>query len=310
MKLISLVVPCFNEQETIQIFYDEVLKIHNKLTDAEIEFRFVDDGSKDNTVKLLRELSKKDSRVHYISFSRNFGKEAALLAGLESAKGDYVATMDVDLQDPPSLLPEMWEDITNPELELDCIATKRQTRKGEPLIRSFFANMFYRLINKMSDTFIENGARDYRLMNRNFVDAVIQDKEYNRFSKGIFSWVGFNTKWISYDNVERSAGSTKWSFFKLFKYSIEGILSYSTVPLYMASVLGFVMTFISVLSLLFVVIRKLVFGDSVQGWASLVCIIIFIGGLLLLNMGVIGLYLSKIYTETKQRQKYIIRDQR
>lgn len=310
MKLISLVVPCFNEQETIQIFYDEVLKIHNKLTDAEIEFRFVDDGSKDNTVKLLRELSKKDSRVHYISFSRNFGKEAALLAGLESAKGDYVATMDVDLQDPPSLLPEMWEDITNPELELDCIATKRQTRKGEPPIRSFFANMFYRLINKMSDTFIENGARDYRLMNRNFVDAVIQDKEYNRFSKGIFSWVGFNTKWISYDNVERSAGSTKWSFFKLFKYSIEGILSYSTIPLYMASVLGFVMTFISVLSLLFVVIRKLVFGDSVQGWASLVCIIIFIGGLLLLNMGVIGLYLSKIYTETKQRQKYIIRDQR
>ena len=310
MKLISLVVPCFNEQETIQIFYDEVLKIHNKLTDAEIEFRFVDDGSKDNTVKLLRELSKKDSRVHYISFSRNFGKEAALLAGLESAKGDYVATMDVDLQDPPSLLPEMWEDITNPELELDCIATKRQTRKGEPPIRSFFANMFYRLINKMSDTFIENGARDYRLMNRNFVDAVIQDKEYNRFSKGIFSWVGFNTKWISYDNVERSAGSTKWSFFKLFKYSIEGILSYSTVPIYMASVLGFVMTFISVLSLLFVVIRKLVFGDSVQGWASLVCIIIFIGGLLLLNMGVIGLYLSKIYTETKQRQKYIIRDQR
>lgn len=310
MKLISLVVPCFNEQETIQIFYDEVLKIHNKLTDAEIEFRFIDDGSKDNTVKLLRELSKKDSRVHYISFSRNFGKEAALLAGLESAKGDYVATMDVDLQDPPSLLPEMWEDITNPELELDCIATKRQTRKGEPPVRSFFANMFYRLINKMSDTFIENGARDYRLMNRNFVDAVIQDKEYNRFSKGIFSWVGFNTKWISYDNVERSAGSTKWSFFKLFKYSIEGILSYSTVPLYMASVLGFVMTFISVLSLLFVVIRKLVFGDSVQGWASLVCIIIFIGGLLLLNMGVIGLYLSKIYTETKQRQKYIIRDQR
>lgn len=309
MKLISLVVPCFNEQETIQIFYDEVLKIHNKLTDAEIEFRFVDDGSKDNTVKLLRELSKKDSRVHYISFSRNFGKEAALLAGLESAKGDYVATMDVDLQDPPSLLPEMWEDITNPELELDCIATKRQTRKGEPPIRSFFANMFYRLINKMSDTFIENGARDYRLMNRKFVDAVIQDKEYNRFSKGIFSWVGFNTKWISYDNVERSAGATKWSFFKLFKYSIEGILSYSTVPLYMASVLGFVMTFISVLALLFVVIRKLVFGDSVQGWASLVCIIIFIGGLLLLNMGVIGLYLSKIYTETKQRQKYIIREQ-
>lgn len=309
MKLISLVVPCFNEQETIQIFYDEVLKIENHLKDAEIEFRFVDDGSKDNTVKILRELSKKDSRVHYLSFSRNFGKEAALLAGLESAKGDYVATMDVDLQDPPSLLPEMWNDITNPELELDCIATKRQTRKGEPPVRSFFANMFYRLINKMSDTFIENGARDYRLMNRKFVDAVIQDKEYNRFSKGIFSWVGFNTKWISYDNVERSAGATKWSFFKLFKYSIEGILSYSTVPLYMASVLGFVMTFISVLALLFVVIRKLVFGDSVQGWASLVCIIIFIGGLLLLNMGVIGLYLSKIYTETKQRQKYIIREQ-
>lgn len=310
MKLISLVVPCFNEQETIQIFYDEVLKIEKQLTDAEIEFRFVDDGSKDNTVKILRELSKKDTRVHYVSFSRNFGKEAALLAGLESSKGDYVATMDVDLQDPPSLLPQMWADITNPELELDCIATKRQTRKGEPPIRSFFANMFYRLINKMSDTFIENGARDYRLMNRKFVDAVIQDKEYNRFSKGIFSWVGFNTKWLAYDNVERSAGVTKWSFFKLFKYSIEGILSYSTVPLYMASVLGFIMTFVSILALLFVIIRKLVFGDATQGWASMVCIIIFIGGLLLLNMGVIGLYLSKIYTETKQRQKYIVREEK
>lgn len=309
MKLISLVVPCFNEQETIQIFYDEVLKIEKQLTDAEIEFRFVDDGSKDNTVKILRELSKKDSRVHYVSFSRNFGKEAALLAGLESSEGDYVATMDVDLQDPPSLLPQMWQDITNPELNLDCIATKRQTRKGEPVIRSFFANMFYKLINKMSDTFIENGARDYRLMNRKFVDAVIQDKEYNRFSKGIFSWVGFNTKWIAYDNVERSAGETKWSFFKLFKYSIEGILSYSIVPLYMASVLGLLMTCLAICALIFVIVRKIVFGDPTQGWASMVCIIIFIGGLLLLNMGVIGLYLSKIYTETKQRQKYIVREQ-
>lgn len=309
MKLISLVVPCFNEEETIPIFYQEVLKIEKELTGAEIEFRFVDDGSKDGTLKVLRELSKKDSRVHYVSFSRNFGKESGLLAGLESAKGDYVATMDVDLQDPPSLLPEMWKDITNPELELDCIATRRKTRKGEPVIRSWFANRFYNLINRMSQTRIENGARDFRLMNRKFVDAVIQDREVNRFSKGIFSWVGFNVKWIAYDNVERSAGKTKWNFWGLFKYSLEGILSYSVVPLYLSSVLGVCCCGASFIALLFIVIRAAIFGDRARGWPSLACIIIFIGGLILFNMGVIGLYISKIYTETKKRQNYIIREE-
>lgn len=309
MKLISLVVPCFNEEETIPIFYEEVLKIEKELTDAEIEFRFVDDGSKDGTLKVLRELSKKDSRVHYVSFSRNFGKEAGLLAGLESAKGDYVVTMDVDLQDPPSLLPEMWKDITNPELELDCIATRRKTRKGEPVIRSWFANRFYNLINRMSQTRIENGARDFRLMNRKFVDAVIQDREVNRFSKGIFSWVGFNVKWIAYDNIERSAGKTKWNFWGLFKYSLEGILSYSVVPLYLSSILGLIFCAIAVAALIFIVVRAALFGDPARGWPSMACIIIFIGGLIMFNMGVIGLYISKIYTESKKRQIYIVREE-
>ena len=307
MSLISLVVPCFNEEETIFIFYNEVLKIAPQI-DADIEFRFVDDGSSDGTIKVLRELSKKDSRVHYVSFSRNFGKEAALLAGLESAKGDYVATMDVDLQDPPSLLPEMWNDIKNPENDLDCIATKRQDRKGEPPIRSFFANMFYRLINKISDTRIENGARDYRLMNRKFVDAVIADKEYNRFSKGIFSWVGFNVKWLAYDNIERSGGQTKWSFWKLFKYSLEGFLGFSQVPLYISSVMGLSSCLIAVLALIFIVVRAAIFGDRARGWPSMACIMIFIGGLIMLNLGIIGLYISKIYLETKNRQHYIIRE--
>lgn len=309
MQLLSLVVPCFNEEETIPIFYDEVMKVAPQIQ-AELEFCFVDDGSSDGTLRILRNLSKKDSRVHYVSFSRNFGKEAALYAGLESAKGDFVATMDVDLQDPPSLLPEMWRLITDPAEEFDCIATRRQTRKGEPVIRSFFANMFYRLINKMSETKIENGARDYRLMNRRFVDAVIQDKEYNRFSKGIFSWVGFNVKWIAYDNVERSAGNTKWSFFKLFRYSIEGVLAYSSVPLYLASVMGLLFCCVAILALLFVVIRAAIFGDPTPGWPSMVCIIIFIGGIILLNLGIIGLYISKIYLETKKRQQYIVREQK
>lgn len=307
MQLLSLVVPCFNEEETIPIFYAEVLKYESQIP-MELEFRFVDDGSLDGTLKVLRDLSKKDKRVHYVSFSRNFGKESAMLAGLESAKGDYVATLDVDLQDPPSLLPEMISLITDKTQEYDCIATRRKTRKGEPLIRSWFANMFYRLINKMSETKIENGARDFRLMSRRFVDAVIQDREYNRFSKGIFSWVGFNVKWIAYDNIERSAGKTKWSFFKLFRYSIEGILAYSSVPLYLASVMGLLFCILAMLALLFVVIRAAVFGDPTPGWPSMVCIIIFIGGIILLNLGIIGLYISKIYLETKKRQSYIVRE--
>ena len=307
MSLISLVVPCFNEEDTIFIFYNEVLKIAPQI-DAELEFRFVDDGSTDGTIKVLRELSKKDSRVHFVSFSRNFGKEAALLAGLESSEGDYVATMDVDLQDPPSLLPQMWNDIKDPNNDLDCIATKRQDRKGEPPIRSFFANTFYKLINKISDIKIENGARDYRLMSRKFVNAVIADKEYNRFSKGIFSWVGFNVKWIAYDNVERSGGQTKWSFWKLFKYSLEGFLGFSQVPLYISSVMGLSSCLVAVLALIFIVVRAAIFGDRARGWPSMACIMIFIGGLIMLNLGIIGLYISKIYHETKKRQHYIIRE--
>ncbi len=308
MQLLSLVVPCFNEEETISIFYEEILKIAPQI-DAELEFCFVDDGSSDGTLKILRDLSKKDSRVHYVSFSRNFGKEAALYAGLQKSTGDYVVTMDVDLQDPPSLLPKMWDDITDESQSLDCIATRRKTRKGEPVIRSLFANMFYRLINKMSETKIENGARDFRLMSRRFVDAILQDKEYNRFSKGIFSWVGFNVKWIAYDNVERSAGQTKWSFFKLFRYSIEGVLAYSTLPLYMSSIIGLFFCLFSALALIFVVVRAMLFGDPTPGWPSMICVIIFIGGIILLNLGIIGLYISKIYLETKKRQLYVIREQ-
>ena len=307
MQLLSLVVPCFNEEETIPIFYEEVLRILPQI-DSEIEFCFVDDGSSDGTLSVLKSLRQKDQRVHYVSFSRNFGKEAALYAGLESARGDYVATMDVDLQDPPSLLPEMCRLITDKENDYDCIATRRKTRKGEPVIRSWFSNMFYRLINKMSETKIENGARDFRLMSRAFVDAIIQDKEYNRFSKGIFSWVGFKVKRLSYDNIERSAGKTKWSFFRLFRYSLEGILAYSTVPLYVSSVIGLIFCLISVIALLFVVIRAILFGDKVAGWPSIVCIIIFIGGSVLLNLGIMGLYISKLYLETKKRQLYIVKD--
>ena len=307
MSLISLVVPCFNEEDTIFIFYNEVLKVAPQI-DADVEFRFVDDGSTDGTLRVLRELSKKDGRVHYVSFSRNFGKESALLAGLESAEGDYVATMDVDLQDPPELLPEMWRGIRDPEAGLDCVATKRKDRKGEPPIRSFFANLFYRLINRISETKIENGARDYRLMSRRFVDAVISDGEYNRFSKGIFSWVGFNVKWLSYDNVERSGGRTKWSFWKLFKYSLEGFLGFSQVPLYLSSVMGLSSCVVALAALIFIVTRAAIFGDRARGWPSMTCIMIFIGGLIMLNLGIIGLYISKIYLETKNRPHYIIRE--
>ncbi len=306
--LLSLVVPCFNEEETIPIFYREICSVEPKL-DARIEFCFVDDGSRDRTLNILKELRKTDPRVHYISFSRNFGKEAALLAGLEMAGGDFVATMDVDLQDPPSLLPEMLSYVTDPEDPYDCVATKRSTRAGEPPIRSFFSRRFYQLINRMSDTEIMDGARDYRLMCRKMVDAIIADKEYNRFSKGIFSWVGFRTKWLSYENVERSAGQTKWSFFKLFGYAVDGILAYSTLPLTLASYAGIVLCLIALIFLVIIVVRALLFGDPVAGWPSLASIVIFIGGMELLSQGIIGLYISKIYLETKKRQNYIIKEQ-
>lgn len=307
MELLSIVVPCFNEEATIPIFFKTVERIRGQIQ-ADIEYCFVDDGSKDGTLAILRALRQKSDVVHYISFSRNFGKEAALYAGLQMAKGDYIVTMDVDLQDPPSLLPEMWEILHNPDADYDCVATRRTTRKGEPRIRSFFARLFYKIINDLSDTEIVDGARDYRMMTRQMVDAVIQDSEYNRFSKGIFSWVGFQTKWLAFENVERSAGETKWSFWKLFKYSIEGILAYTTIPLYLSSIMGILMCGLSFIALIF--IRALLFGNPVAGWPSLVCIITLLGGLILLALGIMGLYVAKIYLETKKRQIFIIREER
>ena len=308
MSVLSLVIPCCNEEKTIDIFYDEVLKIQDRIS-ADIEFCFVDDGSSDGTPAILKALRQKDTRVHYIIFSRNFGKEAALLAGLEMVKGDYVATMDVDLQDPPALLPEMWRIITEARVgECDCVATRRRTRTGEPPFRTFFAKLFYKIINRISATEIVDGARDFRLMTRQMADAVINDREYNRFSKGIFSWVGFKTHWLAYDNVARSAGQSKWSFIKLFRYSVEGILAYSTMPLYLTSYLGILMCLASFLALFFVVLRAFYFGDPVAGWPSMVSIMVFLNGLVLLSLGIIGLYLSKIYMETKKRQIYVIKE--
>lgn len=307
MERLSIVVPCFNEEATIPIFYRTVENIRKQIH-ADVEYCFVDDGSKDKTLTILRDLSKKSESVHYISFSRNFGKEAALYAGLQMAKGDYVVTVDVDLQDPPALLPKMWNILH--ESDYDCVATRRVTRKGEPPIRSFFARLFYKIINELSDTEIVDGARDYRMMTRQMVNAVIQDSEYNRFSKGIFSWVGFHTKWLAYENVGRSAGETKWSFWKLFKYSIEGILAYTTIPLYLSSVMGILMCGVSFIALVFIFIRALLYGDSVAGWPSLVCIITLLGGLILLALGIMGLYIAKIYLETKKRQIFIVREER
>lgn len=310
MKM-SLVVPCYNEEEAIPIFYREALKVIEQLKDEfEFEFCFVDDGSKDGTLQCFKDLRAKDERVHYVSFSRNFGKESALYAGLQLSTGDYVATLDVDLQDPPSLLPEMWKTIkeSGGKEDYDCVATRRVNRAGEPPIRSFFARMFYKIINKMSSTEIVDGARDFRLMKRKMVDAILRDAEYNRFTKGIYSWVGFHTKWIAFENVERSAGETKWSFWKLFLYSIEGILAYSTAPLAVASVFGIAFCGVSFISMLVIVIRALVFGDPVAGWPSLVTIIFFLGGIQLLCLGIMGLYLSKTYLETKKRPIYIVRE--
>ena len=306
MKL-SIIVPCFNEEEALPIFYKTCQEYVRQLP-CEVEYCFVDDGSKDHTLDELRALHEKDETVHYVSFSRNFGKEAGLLAGLKLSTGDLVVTMDVDLQDPPSLLPEMYQAVT--EEGYDCCATRRTTRKGEPPVRSWFAHRFYHLINRMSETEIMDGARDYRMMKRVMADAIIQDEEYNRFSKGIYSWVGFKTKWISYENIERSAGKTKWNFGKLFRYGLDGIIAYSTAPLTFIAIVGLLAAFIAVVALLFVVIRALIFGDPVAGWPSLVSIILLLGGLELLCMGILALYISKIYLETKKRPVYIVREKK
>ena len=287
MKKISLIVPCYNEQEVIEIFHEEVKKVEKEFKkEAKFEIIFVNDGSRDNTLNLMRKLAKEDKDVRYVSFSRNFGKEAAMYAGLEASTGDYVAIMDADLQDPPALLKEMYDTLETGEY--DSVATRRVTRKGEPPIRSFFARMYYKLINKISKTEIVDGARDFRLMTRQMVNSVLSLKEYNRFSKGIFSWVGYRTKWLEYENIERAAGTTKWSFFKLFLYSLESIVAFSTVPLSIASVFGILFCFIAFILIILIIIRTLVYGDPTSGWPSMVCIMFFIGGIQLLCTGIIG----------------------
>ena len=305
---ISVIVPCYNEQEAIPFFYDEIVKISKIMeNDAEFEYLFINDGSKDKTINVLRELAKRDERVKYVSFSKNFGKEAAMYAGLEKSSGDYIAVMDVDLQDPPELLVQMFQDLESGEY--DCVATRRVSRKGEPPIRSLFAKLFYSMINKISKTEIVDGARDYRLMTRQMVDAILEVKEYNRFSKGIFSWVGFNTKWLEYENVERRAGETKWSFWKLLKYSLDGIVAFSTVPLSIASILGLLLCFIAFVLIIVIVVKTLAFGDPVAGYPSLMCVILFVGGVQLFCMGILGKYLSKTYLETKKRPIYLVKEE-
>lgn len=303
---ISIIVPCFNEQESIPYFYKEICNIFKQIPDGSLETIFVDDGSKDHTLEIIKEISERDRRFKYISFSRNFGKEAALFAGLSEATGDYIGVMDVDLQDPPSLIKNMYQILKTGEY--DCVATRRVDRKNEPPIRSFFARIFYKLINRISNTNIVDGARDFRLMTRQMVDAILSVSEYNRFSKGIFSWVGFKTKWLEYENKDRVAGSTKWSFWKLFLYSIDGIVAFSTAPLAISSVFGILFCLISFILILFIIIKTLIFGDSVSGWPSTVCIIFLVGGVQLFCTGILGQYLSKTYLETKKRPIYIIKE--
>lgn len=305
MSKISIIVPCFNEEAVLEIFYNKITEVSSGI-DADFEYLFVDDGSTDKTLEILREYAKKDSRVRFVSFSRNFGKESAMYAGLKESRGNYVAIMDADLQDPPDLLPEMYETVRSGEF--DCVATKRKTRKGEPIIRSAFSKLFYKIINKMSVTEIVDGARDYRLMNRKMVDSILEVTEYNRFSKGIFSWVGFKTKWIAYDNIERAAGKTKWSFWKLFLYSIDGITAFSTKPLIMSAVIGLTFCMLAFLMIVFIIVRTCIFGDPVSGWPSLVCIILFVSGIQLFSLGILGQYMSKEYMEIKNRPIYVVRE--
>ncbi|MDY2627290.1 MAG: glycosyltransferase family 2 protein [Lachnospiraceae bacterium] len=307
MKLISIIIPCFNEEEVLPLYYEEMCRTMDEMKDAVFELIFVDDGSKDGTLNLLKSFHVKDRRCRYLSFSRNFGKEAAIYAGLQHAKGDYVGLMDADLQDPPFMLKEMY-DILEHE-PYDCVGTRRMDRKGEPVIRSFFSDCFYRVINRISDVEIVRGARDYRLMSRKMTDAVLKMSEYNRFSKGIFGWVGFSTKWLEYHNTERVAGKTKWSFFKLLKYSIQGITCFSVTPLYLASAIGALFCMISFTVILFIVVRTFVWGDSTPGWPSLACIILMVSGIQLLCLGIIGQYLSKTYMETKSRPLYLLKEE-
>jgi len=304
-ELISVIVPCYNESEALGFFFEEINKVIASMQEYDFEVIYVDDGSKDSTLEIIRNRAKQDALTRYVSFSRNFGKEAGMLAGLRAAKGDYAVIMDADLQDPPSLLPEMMNILK--EKKCDSVATRRGTRKGEPPVRSFFAKCFYGIVNKISKVKLVPGARDYRLMSRRMLDAVLSMSEYNRFSKGIFEWVGFKTEWITYENIERVAGKTKWSFWGLFKYSIECIVAFSTAPLAISSLFGILMFLMSIIGSLVIIIRKIIdSSSSVSGWASLICIILFVGGLQLLCIGVLGQYLSKTYMETKHRPDYII----
>jgi len=301
--ILSIVVPCKNEESSILEFYAEA----NKFIPAESEFIFIDDGSTDNTAAVIKELSKNDNRVRYIILSKNFGKEAAMLAGLKKAKGDFVAIIDVDLQDPPSLIPSMLEAVKNGEA--DCAATRRVTRRGEPIIRSFFARTFYKIMSKISDINIVDGARDFRLMSKKYANAILEVSERNRFSKGIFPWIGFKTKWFEFENIKRTTGETKWSFWKLFWYSLDGIVAFSVKPLALASICGILLFLASCLSIIFVVVRKIMYGDPVSGWASTICIILFCSGIQLLTTGILGQYLAKTYTEVKARPHFIVSEE-
>lgn len=307
MELLSIIVPCYNEEAALEAFYQRASAVCAKLPGVDVEYIFVDDGSTDGTLELLRALAAGRPGVRWLSLSRNFGKEAAMFAGLEHAEGDFVAVMDADLQDPPELLPELLAVVQAGEY--DCAAVRRVDRKGEPPIRSWFARQFYKLINRMSKTEIVDGARDFRLMTRQMVDAILRVREYNRFSKGIFSWVGFRTKWVEIENVERSAGESKWSFFKLLVYALDGIIAFSTAPLAIASVLGLILCGLSFFAIVFVIVRQLVWGGSAFGWPSLVCIILFLAGIQLFCVGILGQYLAKAYLEVKGRPIYILRGQ-
>ena len=308
MALLSVIVPCYNEEENVHYFYEELMKNDRFFEEKQldVEVIYIDDGSTDDTVAEVKKLREKDKRIKMVSFSRNFGKESAIYAGFKKAQGDYVVMMDADLQDPPSLLPEMFSYL---EQGYDSVATRRVTRKGEPAIRSFFARAFYKIMNKISKTDIVDGARDYRLMKRKVVDAILSMGEYNRFSKGIFGWVGFKTKWIEYENVERAHGETKWSFWKLFLYSIEGITAFSTAPLAFASIMGVLFCILAFILIVFILIRSLVWTDPVGGWPSLVCIISMVSGVQLFCLGIVGQYLSKTYLEVKKRPIYLVKEE-
>jgi glycosyltransferase involved in cell wall biosynthesis len=308
--ILSIIVPCYNEEENISIFYKEAcntLEIIGKKNSILGEFIFVDDGSGDKTRDILNNLNKEDKRVHYISFSRNFGKEAAIFAGLSKSKGDYVAIMDADLQDPPSLILEMFEAVSSGSY--DCARAKRVTRKGENIMKNFFAKLFYKLMSKIADVRIEDGARDFSLMNRKYVEAVLKLSERIRFSKGIFSWVGFKTKYFGYENIERSKGDTKWSLIKLFLYALDGIIAFSSKPLIISSVFSCLLFIITLFLTCFIIVRKLLFGDPVDGWASTMCVILLCGSIQLLTIGILGQYLARVYSEVKGRPLYIVKEE-